>query len=151
MKSLTDTSLRSNSDLAEKRGFTGVECSLCALALFLVAFGVVEFGRVVVIRHALTDAAGVAAREASLPTASSASAVESKLRERLSSSLPAAGRTDSVSVTVTPRDLSAAASGDSVRVRVAVNYSDVSWIPTTTLRSLACTDVLSAETTLERE
>jgi Flp pilus assembly protein TadG len=151
MKALSDNNLHSNAGPSEKRGFTAVECSFVVLALCLVAFCTIEFGRIAMMQHALTEAVGVAAREASLPTISSAATVETNLRERLSSSISMADDDGSVSISVSPRDLSTLSSGDSVRVQVAMNYSEVSWIPSQMLQSLASQRILSAEATQERE
>lgn len=128
-----------------------MEFAVIAPVLFTLIFGVFEFSRVVMVQHTLTDGVRDAAREASLPTMQSASTVESNLRNRLASSIPSASSGNAVSITVTPTDLSTASSGDPVRVRVAVNYSEVSWIPANAFQSVASNTQLTAEATMERE
>jgi Flp pilus assembly protein TadG len=134
-----------------RRGASAVEFAFIAPVMFILIFGVIEFSRVVMVHHTLTDGVRDAAREASLPTMKSASTVESNLRSRLSASIPAASGGNAVAITVLPSDLSAAKSGDSVRVKVAVNYSNVSWLPAIGFRSVAANTRLSAEATMERE
>lgn len=128
-----------------------MEFAVIAPVLFTLIFGVFEFSRVVMVQHTLTDGVRDAAREASLPTMQDASTVESNLRTRLSYSIPAASSGNQVSISVTPTNLSTATSGDPIRVRVSVHYSDVSWIPTNGFQSVASTTVLAAEATMERE
>lgn len=151
MKAFNANNLRSDSELSEKRGFTVVESTFLALALLLVTFSAIEFGRIAMLQHALTEAVSAAARDASLPTIKSASMIESNLRERLSSSISVADDDRAVSISVSPRDLSTLSSGDSVQVRAALNYSKVSWIPIRGLQSLVRGEILSAAATQERE
>ena len=143
--------MRKQNSKSRRCGASAVEFAFIAPVMFMLIFGVIEFSRVVMVQHTLTDGVRDAAREASLPTMKSASTVESNLRSRLSASIPAATNSNAVAITVAPQDLSAATSGDPIRVRVAVNYSNVSWLPAIGFRSVAGNRQLSAEATMERE
>ena len=147
----TNLQKRSNPTSSIRRGASAVEFAFIAPVMFTLIFGVIEFSRVVMVQHTLTDGVRDAAREASLPTMNNASTVESNLRSRLSASIPAASNSNAVSISVAPSNLSTATSGDSIRVKVAVSYSEVSWLPAIGFRSVAANKRLSAEATMERE
>ena len=93
-----------------------------APVLLLVFMATLEFGRGMLVKQIVTNAARVGAREASLPSASTTS-VESAA-DTYASNAGVSG----VTVSVSPSPSSAVA-GDQVSVTVSVDFDDVSWLP----------------------
>jgi len=135
-----------------RRGATLVELAAILPVFFILIMGLIEFSRVLMVQHTLAEGVRLAAREASLPTEMSSSDVETRLRNYITASIPAASSSSStVNVTVSPSDLTGMTSGDPVSVKVTVNYSDVSWMPASGFRSVDGNTVMLAEATMERE
>lgn len=126
----------------QRRGAAAVEFALVAPVLFLLVFGMIEFGRLVMVQQILTNASREGARLAVLDdvTVSDVSTTVSTYLTGASVS----GATTSVS----PDPLSTAAYGDAVTVTVSVPFSQVSWLPTPQFLSGT---TLSAATTMRRE
>ena len=106
---------------------------MVAPLFFGLLFGIVEFGRAFMVQQILTNASREGARAAVLESATT-SEVQAKVENYLQvASIPAG--TAAVTVTVTlsgggeSHVLSDAASGNPIEVQVAVNYEDISWIP----------------------
>ncbi|HPM80953.1 MAG TPA: TadE/TadG family type IV pilus assembly protein [Candidatus Anammoximicrobium sp.] len=97
------------------------------LPLFLVVvLGIIEFGQAFMVQQVVTNAAREGARHGVLPNATTAEAM-AKAREHL-----AAAQLDvpSVTVTITPTDLSTARTGTIVTVRVSAPYQAIGWMAT---------------------
>jgi Flp pilus assembly protein TadG len=100
-----------------------VEFAVVAPVFLLLVFGMIEYGRMVMVQQVITNASREGARVAVLDgstTASVTSAVTSYLT---------AGSITGASVTVNPDPPSNAQYGDPVTVTVSIPFSQVSWLP----------------------
>ena len=111
-----------------RSGVAAVEFALVAPIFFLLVFGLIEFGRMMMIQQSLTNAAREGSRVAILPTTKDGADVEAAMRDYLQSVMSNAADTGEVRVTV-PSNLATAASGANLTVSVEVDYLDVSWLP----------------------
>jgi Flp pilus assembly protein TadG len=110
----------------KRLGAAAVEFAIVAPLFFLLVFGMVEFGRMVMIQQVITNASREGARKAVLD-GSTASDVKSSVVTYMANG----GVTIATSnVTINPADPASAASGSPVTVTVSVPFSQVSWLPT---------------------
>lgn len=107
-----------------RRGAAAVEFALVAPIFFMFIFGMIEYGRAVMVQQILTNAAREGARVAILTTATTTS-VKSAVTTYLSNA-GISGATPSVS----PDPPTSATTGSSVTVTVSVPFNSVSWLPT---------------------
>ena len=107
-----------------RRGAFIVEFAVVAPVFFLLVFGILEFGRMVMVQQVLTNASREGARRAVLEQSTKAD-VESTITAYLGNQT-----VPGVTVTVAPDPLTSVGFGDPVTVTVAVPYSQVSWLPT---------------------
>ena len=109
----------------KRLGAAAVEFALVAPLFFLLVFGMIEFGRMVMVQQVITNASREGARKAVLDGAS-ATNVKSSVVTYMSNG----GVTISTSnVTISPTDPTTAAAGDPVTVTVSLPFSQVSWLP----------------------
>jgi Flp pilus assembly protein TadG len=109
----------------KRLGAAAVEFALVAPLFFLLVFGMVEFGRMVMIQQVITNACREGARKAVLD-GSTASNIKSSVVTYMSNG----GVTISTSnVTINPTDPASATGGTPVTVTVSVPFSQVSWLP----------------------
>jgi Flp pilus assembly protein TadG len=106
-----------------RRATAAVEFAVVAPVFLLLVFGMIEYGRMVMVYQVLTNASREGARVAVLDGATSAS-VTSTVNTYLSS-----GTITGATVTVSPNPPSNAAYGDPVTVTVSIPFSQVSWLP----------------------
>jgi len=106
-----------------RRGATLVEFAFVVPILFLLVFGLMEFSRMAMVYHVITNAAREGSRRGIVPGAT-ASDVTTAVNDAL-----AAGQVSGAVVVVTPSDLSTLNAGDPLTVSVTVNYSTVGWLP----------------------
>ena len=106
-----------------RRGVAAVEFAVVAPFLILLIFGIIEFGRAIMVQQVLTNASREGTRRAILEEVT-ASEVTTVVSDYLANS-SIAGAT----VTVSPTPLTSAGFGDPVTVTVSVPYDQVSWIP----------------------
>ena len=141
-----------------RRGVAAVEFAVVAPVLFLTIFGMIEMGRMVMVKQAVVNAAREGCREAILATTIDIANVDALVRARLANVVPNSADVNELRVTcyVTPdlpftteADLTLIASGDTISVTVECDFSDVSWVPGNFV-GLPNT-VISATTTKERE
>lgn len=125
-----------------RRGAAVVEFAIVAPVLLLLVFGMIEYGRLVMVQQVITNATREGARRAVLDGATTAG-VTTIVNDFL-----AASRVSGAVVTVTPNPPSSAAFGDPVTVSVQVPFSQVSWLPTPMFLS---STTLSATTVMRRE
>ncbi|HJT76162.1 MAG TPA: TadE/TadG family type IV pilus assembly protein [Gemmataceae bacterium] len=100
-----------------------VELAAVAPVLVLLIFGMIEFGRVMMVEQVLTNAAREGARRAALPGSTSDDA-----KTVVSSYLTSANVNGANPASVSP-DPSTAQAGTAITVTVTVPFSSVSWLP----------------------
>ena len=131
-----------------RRGVSSVEFAFIAPVFFLVVFGLIENGRMLMLQHALTNAAREGCRAAGLASSISASDVETAVRDHLKSTLGnMANDTSLVRVTL-PGTLTDVSSETDLTVAVEVDYADASWLP---IGYLGANPVIGAEARRRRE
>lgn len=128
-----------------RRGAAVVEFAIVLPIFFLMVFGMIEFGRMVMVRQVLTNASREGARIGVLDGATT-SEVETAVEAYLTNA--AIPFTPGTVVTVTPDPPSSAGYGESVTVTATVAFDDVSWLPSPMY--LGSTDVVST-TVMRRE
>ena len=100
-----------------------MEFALVAPLFFLLVFGMVEFGRMMMVQQILTNASREGARIAVLDNTTTAD-VDSAVQSYLSS-----GTVSGAVVTVSPNPPSSAGYGQPVTVTVSAPFDQVSWLP----------------------
>jgi Flp pilus assembly protein TadG len=106
-----------------RRATAAVEFAVVAPIFLLLVFGMIEYGRMVMVYQVLTNASREGARVAVLDGATTAS-VTAQVNTYLSN-----GTITGATVTVTPNPPSTAEFGDPVTVTVSIPFSQVSWLP----------------------
>ena len=108
----------------KQRGAAAVEFAVVAPIFVLLLFGMIEYGRMVMVQQMLTNATREGARRAVLD-GTTVSNVKTTVRDYLSGGHITVNDAE---ITVNP-DPSSAASGDPVTVSLTVPFSRVSWLP----------------------
>ena len=108
---------------SDRRGSAVVEFAVVAPLFITMVFGMIEYGRMVMVQQMLTNAAREGARVGVLDGATTAS-VQSSVTTYLSNA-SISGST----VTVNPSPPSSAGYGQPVTVTVTIPFASVSWIP----------------------
>ena len=112
-----------------RRGAAVVEFAVVAPLFVLLVFGMIEFGRAVMVQQVLVNASREGARQAVLDGAT-LSGIEGHISSYLSS---ASIDNETVIYTVNGAEVNdpttASAFGDAVGVEVRVSFDDVSWMP----------------------
>jgi Flp pilus assembly protein TadG len=149
----TATSLRPTADKLERpcrlyrrnrRATAAVEFAIVAPVFLLLVFGMIEYGRMVMVQQIITNASREGARTAVLDGATTSS-VTSAVNNYLTSGAISGG-----TVTVSPDPPSSAEYGDPVTVTVSVPFSEVSWLPSPMYlggKTLTSATVMRRETT----
>ena len=109
----------------KRKGVSAVEFAFVAPVFFLFVFGMVEFGRIVMIQQCMTNASRAGCRTAALATTTTDAQVKASVQEFLNTAI---ADSSDVKVNITPNDLSTTSSGTQVTVSVQVAYSDISWL-----------------------
>ena len=128
--------------LSRRSGVAAVEFAIVAPVFFVLVFGMIEFGRMVMVQQILTNASREGARRAVLDAATTDN-VTTVVNDYLTSAA-----INGATVSVTPGPPSSAAFGDPVTVNVSVPFSSVSWMPSPWFLS---STTLSATTVMRRE
>lgn len=102
---------------------SAVEFALIAPLMMLFTFGLVEIGRLTLVKQTATHASREGARIAVRPTAATSDVVE-----RVTSEL-ALLQISNASIETVPQSIEEAAPGTEVTVRVRIDIASVSWIP----------------------
>ena len=126
------------------RGVAAVEFALVAPLFLLFLFGMIEFGRMVMVQQVLTNASREGARIAALDGATAASVIDTVVHHGTQAAVPI----DSANVTITPNNPGDAGYGEPVEVSVAVEFDQVSWLPAPMYlggKSLIATTVMRRE------
>jgi Flp pilus assembly protein TadG len=108
-----------------RRGAAAVEFAIVAPLFVTMVFGMVEFGRMIMVQQVLTNASREGARMAVLDGATTSS-VQSAVQTYLQN----AGVPNAPPAEVSPSPPSSAGYGEPVTVTVSVNFNQVSWLPT---------------------
>lgn len=106
-----------------RRGAAVVEFAIVAPVFFLLVFGMIEYGRLVMVQQVLTNASREGARQAVLD-GSTTSSVTDAVQNYLT-----AARISGPTIAVNPDPPSTAGFGDPVTVTVSVPFNQVSWLP----------------------
>jgi Flp pilus assembly protein TadG len=126
----------------KRKGAAAVEFALVAPVFVLLVFGMIEYGRMVMVQQVITNASREGARRAVLDGVT-ASDVSNTVTTYLTN-----GAVSGATVTMNPANPSSAASGDPVTVTVSVPYTAVSWLPSPFFLGGA---TLNATSTMRRE
>jgi Flp pilus assembly protein TadG len=110
----------------KRHGASVVEFAIVAPVFFLLVFGMIEYGRLVMVQQVLTNATREGARQAVLDGKETAEVKQVVVDYLHSSSISSADVDD---VTVTPDPPKSAGSGDPVTVSVSISFNQVSWLP----------------------
>jgi len=127
-----------------RRGAAVVEFAVVAPILFLLVFGMIEYGRLVMVQQMLTNASREGARVGVLDGSTTAD-VENIVDTYLTSAT-----VSGATVTVTPSPPSSAGFGEPVTVTVDVPFNQVSWLPSPIFlggTTMTATTVMRRETT----
>ena len=108
--------------LRNRRGVAVVEFAVVAPVFFVLVFGMIEFGRMVMVQQIITNAAREGTRLAIVPGATTTQVVTAVNTYLSGSSINGA------TATVSP-DPSATTYGSSITVTVSVPFTAVSWVP----------------------
>ena len=114
-----------------RRGAAAVEFAIVAPVFFLLIFGMIEFGRMVMVQQVITNASREGARIAVLDGAQRVGTVDDPgVIDSVETYLDNA-RISSASATieVLPYEPSTAGYGEAVTVTVAIPFNQVSWLP----------------------
>ena len=124
-----------------RRGVAAVEFALVAPFLILLVFGIIEFGRAIMVQQVLTNASREGSRRAVLEEVTTTE-VSQVVSDYLTNSF-----ISGATVSVSPSPLSSAGFGDPVTVTVSVQYDQVSWIPPWFLggRTLSASTLMHAD------
>ena len=126
---------------AFRRGVAVVEVAVTLPLVVLMAFGIIEFGRGMMVKHCLEESARAGCRVAVLEDTTT-----QDVKNIVASSMSIAGITD-YTVTINPTPLSDAARMSTVTVQVSVPYDSVAWASATFLKGKTLTGscVMSSE------
>ena len=118
-------SFRKTPKPANRRGAAAVELAVVLPIFILMVFGIIEFGRAIMVHQILVNASREAARYAVVPNAT-----QTVMNNKISQYMTAAditGYTTGIQINGTVGTLASAASDDEIRVVISVPYSNVSW------------------------
>jgi Flp pilus assembly protein TadG len=125
----------------KRRGAAAVEFAIVLPVFVILVFGMIEYGRMVMVQQVITNASREGARSAVLDGATTSS-VQSAVGTYLTNAQISGGST---AVNPSP---SSAASGDPITVTVSIPFTAVSWLPSPMYLG---GKTLSASTTMRRE
>jgi Flp pilus assembly protein TadG len=135
----------------KRRGAAVVEFAVVAPVFFLLIFGMIEFGRMVMVQQILTNASREGARKAVLD-GSTTGDVQNTVTTHMAD---ARITINNGNITINPTNPATANFGDPITVTVSVPFSQVSWLPTNMLQNFlpaGQTDItLRAATVMRRE
>ena len=106
-----------------RRGAAAVEFAVIAPLMILFTFGMIEMGRMMMVKNAATQATREGARAAILPGATDSDVIAEVNRELRLMSIPSA------TVETEPSLVATAPPGSDITVRVRIDPDTVSWMP----------------------
>mgnify|MGYP001813581500 FL=1 len=124
-----------------------VELAVVAPVFFLLLFGLVELGRTLMVKHALTESARAGCREAILSTTINLDDADQAARELLFAYTSGAQDSSTCRVSIFPSDLSAVERGEEITAVVEIDCADISWIAPSYMKN----KTLRGEATMKRE
>ena len=127
---------------SQRRGAAAVEFAVIAPMMIMLTFGLVEVGRIMLVKQTAVHASREGARIAVRPTAD-----DNDVVQRVTEELNIMALSDAV-IETEPASLADAAPGSTVTVRVRINLTDISWIPG--VFDFAASEII-AETAMRRE
>jgi Flp pilus assembly protein TadG len=136
-------SLISRNSRQLRLGTALVEFAVVAPVFFLMALGIIEFGRAMMVQALLTNAAAKGARAGCFDNATSSN-VTSAVNAYLS-----AGGISGATATCSPNPPSSALPGHDITVTVTIPYSSVTWLPAPRFlknKTLSATSLVQRET-----
>jgi Flp pilus assembly protein TadG len=107
----------------QRKGAAAVEFAVVAPVFVLLVFGMIEYGRMVMVQQVITNASREGARRAILDGVS-ANDVQTTVTTYLTN-----GTVTGATITLDPANPSSASAGQPVTVTVSVPYTAVSWLP----------------------
>ncbi len=123
-------------------GAAVVEFAVISPLMIMMTVGLMEVGRLVMVKQIVVNASREGARQATLPDSSAAEIVASVNQNLTNSSIKGA------IVSVDPVDLKATAAGTPVTVTIDVGSASISWLPKP---MFALHKSISASTTMRKE
>ena len=129
----------------KRQGVAAVEFALVAPLFFLMVFGMIEFGRAIMVQQIMTNASREGARMAVLD---SPTPTASLVKNAITTYLLSAG-ISGATVTINPTEPTTAGYGAPVTVKVTIPFRQVSWLPTPWFlggKQLTATTVMRRET-----
>ncbi|QDU25953.1 TadE-like protein [Anatilimnocola aggregata] len=129
----------------QRRGAAAVEFAVVAPVFFLLVFGMIEYGRMVMVQQIITNAAREGCRVAVLDGSTTASTQTAAINAMASGNITIT----TSNVTVNPSPPSSAAYGSPVSVTVTVPFNQVSWLPSPMYlggKSMTATTTMRRET-----
>lgn len=133
--------------MKDRRGAAVVEFALVLPVFLLLIFGMVEFGRAIMVQQILVNASREGARQAVLD-GSTVSEVANRVNTYLSASVINGATIEYAVNGITVADPSVAGFGEAVTVRISVPYNNVNWMP---VPNYLGGTLLSASTVMRRE
>ncbi len=116
-----------------RTGSAMVEVAVCFPVFLLILMGIIEFGRAMSISQMLNSASRIGCRAAILD-GSTNSSVTSAVKTHVTSTIGCQQSSVTVTITATSSetgatlsDVSAASTGDMIKIAVSVPFADVSW------------------------
>jgi Flp pilus assembly protein TadG len=140
--------MRKNQPRSVRRGAAVVEFAILAPVLILLIFGMVEYGRMVMVQQLLTNASREGARVGILD-GSSDDDVKNAVIDKVGGAVPL----DANDIVCNPSPVSSAGAGETVTVTVSIPFAEVSWLPIGMARYVGIPDTLSlsASSSMRRE
>lgn len=126
----------------KRRGAAAVEFAVVAPVFLLLVFGMIEYGRMVMVQQVITNASREGARTGVLDGSTNQDVVDVVTQYLNSGSISGA------TITVVPTNPEDAEFGDPVSVTVDIPFSQVSWLPSPMYLG---GKTLSATTVMRRE
>jgi len=123
-------------------GAAVVEFAIVGPLMLMLTMGMMEVGRVVMVKQVMVNASREGARLAILPSATAESVIA-----QTQSQLASAG-IQGTTVSLSPPSLASALAGTAVTVTISVNANQISWVPNPTF---TLNQSITAATTMRRE
>ena len=127
----------------KRRGASAVEFAVIAPVFFLLVFGMIEYGRLIMVQQIITNGSREGAREAVLDGATDAT-VRTEVQSYLTGSTVDPNDVI-VSFNTTPQST---VDGDPITVTLSIDFTEVSWLPG---QWFLGNTTMSAQTTMRRE